>query len=172
MVSNSKVENVVYPPIKPIGIRYRQFVFQCAFVANTVTAMPTRNDPVTLITKVPYGNRTPNLPPIRLPTQKRKTEPRNPPMPTIQYLIKALSSFPSCGYFVRIASLDFSTLTPQQRVPTQRTASKQRRQAQYQSATIKQWRLLLLFCGIALPVPWLRRQAPLVRSHQLFPAQR
>src|SRR5581483_3922462 len=52
-VSSSNVENVVYAPIKPMGIRYRQLAFQCVFSARIVTTRPIKNDPLMLITKVP-----------------------------------------------------------------------------------------------------------------------
>src|SRR6202035_5182118 len=85
-VSSSNVENVVYAPMNPMGIRYRQFAFQWVLSARRVTTSPIKNDPEMLITNVPYGKRAPNRLLMYAPSQKRAIEPANPPSPTIQYL--------------------------------------------------------------------------------------
>ena len=53
---------------------------------------PIRNDPVQLITNVPYGNRVPIRSLIYPPSQNRAMEPKNPPMPTIRYLFIVVNS--------------------------------------------------------------------------------
>lgn len=63
-VSNSNVEKVVYAPINPIGMRYRQLGLKFAFAVSSVTLKPIRNEPEMLMTKVPYGKRVPILAPI------------------------------------------------------------------------------------------------------------
>jgi hypothetical protein len=63
-VSNSNVEKVVYPPISPTGMRYRQLGPKFAFAVSTVTLKPIRNEPEMLMTNVPYGKRVPILAPI------------------------------------------------------------------------------------------------------------
>src|SRR6202163_4645077 len=93
-VSSSNVENVVYAPMNPMGIRYRQFAFQCVLSARMVTTMPIRNDPEMLITNVPYGKRAPSRLLLYPPSQKRAIAPANPPRPTIQYLFMCLSQSP------------------------------------------------------------------------------
>src|SRR5712671_5989341 len=58
-VSSSNVENVVYAPMNPMGIRYRQFAFQCVLSDRMVTIRPIRNDPEILIANVPSGGALP-----------------------------------------------------------------------------------------------------------------
>lgn len=52
-VSNSNVENVVYAPIKPMGIKYRQFALQCVRSASSVMNSPIKKDPEQLMANVP-----------------------------------------------------------------------------------------------------------------------
>jgi hypothetical protein len=52
-VSNSKLENVVYPPMKPIGIRYLQYGLHWLLSVKKAKTIPIRKDPVMLMTKVP-----------------------------------------------------------------------------------------------------------------------
>src|SRR5258708_9403489 len=84
-VSSSNVENVVYAPMKPMGIKYRQFAFQCVLSARMVITRPIMNDPAILITNVPYVHPAPSRLLIYPPSQKRAIDPANPPRPTIQY---------------------------------------------------------------------------------------
>src|SRR5215469_8682078 len=84
-ISHSNVENVLYAPTNPIGIRYRH-----AGVSSTRSPRYSRENPmirhaVRLITKVPYGKRVPNRLATVPPTQKRATEPSAPPSATSKY---------------------------------------------------------------------------------------
>src|SRR5215469_9911338 len=84
-ISHSNVENVLYAPTNPIGIRYRH-----AGVSSTRSPRYSNENPmirhaVILITKVPYGKRVPNRLATVLPTQNLATEPRAPPSATSRY---------------------------------------------------------------------------------------
>jgi hypothetical protein len=57
---------------------------------------PIKNDPVQLMTKVPYGNRVPMRSLIYPPNQNRAIAPMKPPMPTIKYLSISPSSALPC----------------------------------------------------------------------------
>lgn len=82
----------MYPPMKPMGIRYRQYGLQFVRVIIRAKKSPIRNEPLTLMTNVPYGKRAPILLPMKLPNQKRSTDPKQPPTPTITYFSKSLPS--------------------------------------------------------------------------------
>jgi hypothetical protein len=57
-VSYSKVENVVYAPMKPMGMRKRQFGCTTTRSVSSVAAAPRTRQPVTLTANVPHGNPT------------------------------------------------------------------------------------------------------------------
>jgi len=86
-VSYSNVENVLYPPMNPIGIKYLQFGLQLVFSVKIVMTKPIRKHAVMLMMNVPARKRVFSRLLTWLPTQKRKTDPTAPPIPTIKYLV-------------------------------------------------------------------------------------
>jgi len=86
-VSYSNVEKVLYPPMKPMGIRYLQFGLQLVCSAKSVMIKPIRKHAVILMMNVPARKRVARRLLTWVPTQKRKTDPTAPPIATIKYLV-------------------------------------------------------------------------------------
>lgn len=90
-VSYSNVENVLYPPMNPMGIKYLQFGLQLVFSVKIVMTKPIRKHAVMLMMNVPARKRVFSRLLTWLPTQKRKTDPTAPPIATIKYLVISAS---------------------------------------------------------------------------------
>src|ERR1700683_1697866 len=68
-VSYSNVENVLYPPMNPIGIRYLQFGLQLVFSVKIVITKPIKKHAVMLMINVPARKRVFSLLLTWVPTQ-------------------------------------------------------------------------------------------------------
>src|SRR5437762_5050571 len=89
-VSSSNVENVVYAPMNPIGIRYRQFGCTTSRSASSAVTKPMIRQPDTLTTKVPYGNPTGTRAWMTAATWYRAIAPRAPPTAIMTYRLMRL----------------------------------------------------------------------------------
>src|SRR5207244_1029663 len=87
--SYSKVENVVYDPVKPTATRSRKSSARsqpsCCNTRRSVSTaenQPRNNDPVTLMNKVPHGKAVPQARPKATPRPQRASPPATDPADT------------------------------------------------------------------------------------------
>src|ERR1700683_1076578 len=91
-ISHSKVENVLYAPTKPTGMRNLHTGFSPVRRPRKAREKPMITQAVMLITNVPYGNLVPIRPAIVEPTQYLARDPSAPPMAIHKYFCKAYLS--------------------------------------------------------------------------------
>src|SRR5438067_9881578 len=89
--------------MNPMGISKRQFGFRWVRSPRIAIMKPMAKQPEQFMTKVPYGKRVPMRSYTYPPNQNRATAPRNPPNPTMMYLIIRVQS--SCAACARAVPL-------------------------------------------------------------------
>jgi|ERR1700748_3117601 len=94
-VSHSNVENVLYAPTNPIGIKNLHAGFNPERLPKNAAKKPMIKQAVMLMTNVPYGNLTPRRSETVEPTQYLVIDPSAPPSAIRKYFCKFdFSSFP------------------------------------------------------------------------------
>jgi hypothetical protein len=82
------VENVLYAPTNPTGIRNLHAGFNPVRCPRKAREKPMITQAVMLITNVPYGNLVPKRLAIVAPTQYLANDPSEPPMAIHKYFCK------------------------------------------------------------------------------------